>query len=304
MTVECFQIISSCFLAAENHVLFSCSLFASITLDVVSSFLQHNVSWEYYIQLVLRILDFPLCKHENYSQTVITCRLLCVSHICISHLTLGLESATMANKGEPQEGGLGLRQEDLPQMDGSCDACEPDEAQPATQVCHTCSFAFCSVHADRHGSSTHHPLVPYNHEGTQANGLGSKRDPGVGNGAKDEARMEGAALMDVDDGEEQQGEAERGSGSKNGQPLASELGDGANGAEAEEEAMAAGETGKREFVTVERLRCKEHGEEGSLYCKTDEKIICVVCAVRGDHREHEIITLHEAYIWQKVSQNI
>uniref|UniRef100_A0A3Q3XJ06 B box-type domain-containing protein n=1 Tax=Mola mola TaxID=94237 RepID=A0A3Q3XJ06_MOLML len=133
--------------------------------------------------------------------------------------------------------------DELPQMDGSCDACEPDEAQTATHVCHTCSFAFCPVHADRHANSTRHPLIPYHHE-------------------------------EIDSGME-------------GNP---------------EMAMAAGDAGKRDTVTVERLRCKEHGQEGSLYCKPDEKIICVVCAVQGDHREHEIITLHEAYTWQKSRQ--
>lgn len=82
-------------------------------------------------------------------------------------------------------------------MDGSCDACEPDEAQPATQVCHTCSFAFCPVHAESHASSTHHPLAPYNHEETQANGLGSNRDSRGGGGDEDEAGAQRAAGMDA-----------------------------------------------------------------------------------------------------------
>lgn len=196
----------------------------------------------------------------------------------------------MDHKGEPQEGDMRLKQEELPQMDGSCDACEPDEAQPATQVCHTCSFAFCPLHADKHASSTHHPLMPYNQEGTQANGLGSHGDPIVGAGAEAMAGESGGA--------------EEREGAKDGLPLEAELGDGAVGAEAGQEAMAAGEAGKRDTVTVERLRCKEHGQEGSLYCKPDEKIICVVCAVQGEHREHEIITLHEAYVWQKVSRTL
>ncbi|KAM7414286.1 hypothetical protein PAMA_019211 [Pampus argenteus] len=203
----------------------------------------------------------------------------------------------MDQKGEPQQEGMGLKQEELPQMDGSCDACEPDEAQPATQVCHTCSFAFCPLHADKHTSSTHHPLMPYNHEGTHANGLGSHRDPRVGNGAEDGVER-GAGMADADES----GDAEKRQGTNNSLLLEAELGDGAEGAEAGHEALAAGEAGKRDTVTVERLRCKEHEQEGSLYCKPDEKIICVVCAVQGEHREHEIITLHEAYVWQKNRQ--
>ncbi|GAA6217600.1 tripartite motif-containing protein 44 [Lates japonicus] len=213
----------------------------------------------------------------------------------------------MDHKGEPQDGAVGAKQEELPQMDGSCDACEPDEAQPATHVCHTCSFAFCPVHAERHASRTHHPLAPYNHEGAQANGLGTNRDSRVGgDAAEGEAGAERAAGMganqemallgaDVANGVEG-GDAEEGEGAQNGVLL----GDGAEGAEAGQE--AAGEAGKRDTVTVERLRCKEHGQEGSLYCKPDEKIICVVCAVQGEHRDHEIITLHEAYVWQKSRQ--
>lgn len=220
----------------------------------------------------------------------------------------------MDHEGEPQEGAMGVKQEELPQMDGSCDECEPDEAQPATQVCHACSFAFCPLHAERHASRTHHPLMPYNHEGTQANGPGTDTDSRVGSGAEDEPDAERAAGMGanrdvaplgvaVANGDED-ADAEIRAGAQNGLPLAAEPADGAEGAEAGQEAMAAGEAGKRDTVTVERLRCKEHGQEGSLYCKADEKIICVVCAVQGEHKDHEIITLHEAYVWQKVSNTI
>ncbi|XP_059191386.1 tripartite motif-containing protein 44 [Centropristis striata] len=210
----------------------------------------------------------------------------------------------MDHKGEPQEGAMELKHEELPQMDGSCDACEPDEAQPATQVCYTCSFAFCAAHADRHASSTHHPIMPYNHEGAQANRVGTSRDFRVGDGAEDEAGAERAAGMDANQrmalfGVAVANDSGDGEGAQNGLLPEAGLGDGAEGAEAVQEVMAAGEAGKRDTVTVERLRCKEHGQEGSLYCKPDEKIICVVCAVQGEHRGHEIITLHEAYMWQK-----
>lgn len=204
----------------------------------------------------------------------------------------------MDHKGESQDGAAAPRTEELPQMDGSCDACEPDEAQPATQVCHSCSFAFCPVHADRHASSTQHPLMPYNHEEAQANRAAPCRDSRE---AEERAAGEGedlgplgvamanAHLCDDGGGKE---------GAESGEQDEDELGEGAEGAE------AAAEPGRKETVTVERLRCKIHGQEGSLYCKPDEKIICVVCAVQGEHRDHEIITLREAYVFQKVSQQV
>ena len=202
----------------------------------------------------------------------------------------------MDDKGEPQDGATGLKHEELPQMDGSCDVCEPDEAQPATQVCHACSFAFCPIHAERHASRMHHPLMPYNHEGTQVNGLGTERGFRVGGEDEDEAvALSGVAT--ADGGE--RGDAEGKEGVQEDLPL----GVGVEGAEAGEEAVAAGVT-RRRSVTVERLRCKEHGQEGSLYCKDDEKIVCVLCAVQGEHKDHEIITLHEAYLWQKVSHTL
>lgn len=191
-------------------------------------------------------------------------------------------SDTMDNEGEPHRAPNGLTQEELPQMDGSCDACEPDEAQPATQVCHTCSFAFCPLHADKHTSSTNHSLMPYYQAEAQANGLGMDRSF-PNDAAEERAVNEGIAAV----------------GAVNGPAVG--VGSGvelAGGADGGEEASAA-DPGKKDTVTVERLRCKEHGQEGSLYCKTDEKIICVVCAVQGQHRKHDIITLYEAYVWQK-----
>ncbi|XP_054633848.1 tripartite motif-containing protein 44 isoform X2 [Dunckerocampus dactyliophorus] len=206
----------------------------------------------------------------------------------------------MDHKGKPWEGAMSL--EELPQMDGTCDACEPDEAQLATQVCNTCSFAFCSVHAEIHASSRHHPLTPYNHEGTQATGLGPNRDSGIVSGDKAEILMELPDVQDLSQAElvDESGDAENSHGSKNGLLLETEF--RAEGSKEGQETVVAGEAVKKDTVTVERLRCMEHGQEGSLYCKADEKIICVVCAVQGEHQDHEIITLHEAYIWQKNRQ--
>ncbi|XP_029108326.1 tripartite motif-containing protein 44 [Scleropages formosus] len=144
--------------------------------------------------------------------------------------------------------------EELPQNDGTCDACEPDEAEPAAQLCRPCGFAFCAEHADRHRHSTRHMLEPYlQDDGGEGEEVGGAHEAEVG-------VAQGAA---------------------------------AGGDEAQDNGR------HRDAVTVERLRCKEHGQEGSLYCRPDERIICVVCAVQGEHRGHEIITLREAYLWQK-----
>ncbi|XP_036391013.1 tripartite motif-containing protein 44 isoform X1 [Megalops cyprinoides] len=170
--------------------------------------------------------------------------------------------------------GGGQEEEELPLSDGTCDACEPDEAQPAAEVCRACGFAFCPVHADKHRRSTRHTLEPHSQGESAAFRPLTDGQPGPG----------------PQGGEREKGAAERGS-DKCG---------GAEGAEDEEVGLAVLESGKsRDTVTVERLRCKEHGQEGSLYCKNDEKIICVVCAVQGEHSTHEIITLREAYLWQK-----
>nr|XP_032660997.1 tripartite motif-containing protein 44 isoform X3 [Chelonoidis abingdonii] len=114
----------------------------------------------------------------------------------------------------------GERAEELP-PDGTCDVCEPDEAQSAVGVCEECGFSFCQPHAEEHGQkyAAH--------------------------------RLRGPAS-----GREEAGE---------------------------------------EAPKLERKKCEEHGQELSLYCKEHEKIICVLCAVTGTHRQHQLITLDEAY---------
>ncbi|XP_016336965.1 tripartite motif-containing protein 44 [Sinocyclocheilus anshuiensis] len=149
-------------------------------------------------------------------------------------------------------------EDDLPQMDGTCDACEPDEPQSAVWMCTLCHFAFCSSHADKHSQSTGHQLQPYSSPDPQAE-CGPLKDCQVSENA-----AEGAEATSNDEHK----------------------------------------PAKRDTVTVERLKCKEHGQEGSLYCKHDQRIICVLCAVQGEHREHEIITLKEAYLWQKSKEGI
>ncbi|XP_052321924.1 tripartite motif-containing protein 44-like isoform X2 [Oncorhynchus keta] len=202
----------------------------------------------------------------------------------------------MTDEREPWRGSGGPDEDELPQMDGSCDACEPDEAQPATQVCHTCSFAFCPAHAEKHACSTRHQLMPYGQEVLQPQSQRLGRDRYTREGAGEE-RVQGMRPA-AEPGVVENG-ACGGAGIQENGVCGGERDQG-KGKVDDEEALAALEgVSKRDTVTVERLRCKEHGQEGTLYCKADEKVICVVCAVQGEHREHEIITLREAYVWQK-----
>lgn len=246
------------------------------------------------------ILGFLPCKYESCSPKVTAIYILSLS-VCLSPVGFWFLIhilTTMDNKGEPQPGATVLNDDELPQMDGSCDACEPDEAQTATLVCHKCSFAFCFLHAEGHASSTLHTLAPYNHDNTQANEHGSIKDYCSGGGADGEAGIGANQRLAGDniDVITNAGCNRLLSGLKL-KPVVCEE---ATGAEAGQEASVPADQ-KRDTVTVERLRCVEHKQEGSLYCKLDEKIICVVCAVQGEHQAHEIITLHEAYLWQKVS---
>ncbi|XP_031421029.1 tripartite motif-containing protein 44 isoform X2 [Clupea harengus] len=214
-----------------------------------------------------------------------------------------------------------------PEMDGTCDACEPDEAQPATHVCPACRFAFCPPHADTHTLSTRHQTIPYHPEPTTAAAAAAGARP---KGRPTAESLQGAPNGDVchpggcpsggavglDEGQERMEAAEQGApsgavggaeGCRNGGVEEMDDGGAVGGEAAPSEAEVQGQeggAGKKEGVSVERLRCREHDQEGSLYCKLDERIICVLCAVQGDHRQHEIITLREAYHWQKSREGI
>ncbi|XP_059813997.1 zinc-binding protein A33-like isoform X2 [Hypanus sabinus] len=45
---------------------------------------------------------------------------------------------------------------------------------------------------------------------------------------------------------------------------------------------------------VNKLHCEEHEEELKLFCETDKTLICVICAVAEEHREHRFKPIKEA----------
>lgn len=135
--------------------------------------------------------------------------------------------------------------EDLPH-DGTCDACEPDEAQEAARLCQDCCFSFCPPHAEEHCQ-----------------------------------RYPSHRLKDC------------------GPEVRSQEGDTGN--EVDERDNTATATGTaavskpQDDDHLEKRKCEEHGQDLTLYCKAHEEIICVLCAVAGAHKDHEIVTLNEAY---------
>ncbi|XP_072913747.1 zinc-binding protein A33-like isoform X1 [Hemitrygon akajei] len=43
-----------------------------------------------------------------------------------------------------------------------------------------------------------------------------------------------------------------------------------------------------------KLHCEEHEEELKLFCETDRTLICLICAVAQEHREHRFLPIKEA----------
>lgn len=120
--------------------------------------------------------------------------------------------------------------------DGTCDACEPDEAKEAVVICDDCHFSYCDLHAEEHKKKyAAHRVRDF-----------SEPSP-----------------------------------------------------EEETTPVEEPETKTKKTGVTERKTCPIHKQELTLYCKDDSKIICVLCAVAGDHRQHELITLNEAYLQMK-----
>ncbi|KAL8169696.1 UNVERIFIED_CONTAM: hypothetical protein K2H54_055810 [Gekko kuhli] len=66
--------------------------------------------------------------------------------------------------------------EELPQ-DSTCDACEPDEAQGAVQICQDCDFSFCQLHAEEHSQKYRaHRMTDFVTPGGQAGSQDASRE--------------------------------------------------------------------------------------------------------------------------------
>ncbi|XP_053846787.1 E3 ubiquitin-protein ligase Midline-1-like isoform X1 [Vidua macroura] len=46
---------------------------------------------------------------------------------------------------------------------------------------------------------------------------------------------------------------------------------------------------------AEERRCRDHGKLLECYCLREERCICVLCSVAGDHKGHEVITMKEGH---------
>ncbi|XP_032903407.1 zinc-binding protein A33-like [Amblyraja radiata] len=49
-----------------------------------------------------------------------------------------------------------------------------------------------------------------------------------------------------------------------------------------------------------KLQCEEHQEELKLFCETDKKLICVICAAGREHRDHRFTLIAGAAEFYKV----
>ncbi|XP_055486280.1 E3 ubiquitin-protein ligase TRIM17-like, partial [Leucoraja erinacea] len=48
-----------------------------------------------------------------------------------------------------------------------------------------------------------------------------------------------------------------------------------------------------------KLHCEKHQEELKLFCKTDKKLICLICATAREHKSHSLTLIEEAIVFYK-----
>lgn len=58
------------------------------------------------------------------------------------------------------------------------------------------------------------------------------------------------------------------------------------------------------FLSLKEKLCEKHQEKLQLFCKADERLVCLMCECSPEHKQHSVVPLEEAAQEYKVGNQI